>query len=692
MSKKLIICEKPSLALNVVKAIGKMNKNDGYYENNDYIVTFEFGHLMTLYDVDDYINKGEKTPWSLDILPFFPKEFKRKIKDDSGVRKQFKIITSLIKRKDVEALVNCGDFDNEGQLLVDELIEYIYKKENINKKVYRLCLPEQTMETIRKELASLKPNENFQNFHNEAEGRTRLDWLIGINYTRFLTLKAGSLFPVGRVLTPIVKFVYDRDMTIKNFVPEKYYVISTKINKDGEEISLDFKDLKFDKDKKGVAEETLNALKGRKIIVNNIEQKEITKTRPKLFSLDTLQNYCYKKYKISLANTLKCCQSLYEKGFTTYPRTNSEYLSENEKDKVKSIINKLNDDRICFRDSKAIFDDSKIESHSALTPTGSIPSSLSEMEQKVYNAILNRFKSTFAKDDCILFNVKTAFNFEGLDNLKASLSSTSIKQKGYLEFEASSEKIYPLFKLNEEFNPILNLDEKETEPPSKVNENELNKFLKNPLKKDEKEEMSEDDEYKAILEGIELGTVATRAGIIENAYKYGYIVKDKNSISITPKGIVFIEDLNKLQIDLSAKETVEYSKSLKRIFNKKLDVDDFTKMIEDSIKQNMKMDAKVNTYSSNSSSQKESLGKCPLCGGDIYENTKAFGCYNWKEKDCKFVIWKTVAGKKLTKSNVKELLSKGETKRIDGFKSKAGKKFSAKLKLDDTGKVTFDFN
>ena len=321
-----------------------------------------------------------------------------------------------------------------------------------------------------------------------------------------------------------------------------------------------------------------------------------------------------------------------------------------------------------------------------------LPSSLSEMEQKVYNAILNRFKSTFAKDDCILFNVKTTFNFEGLDNLKASLSSTSIKQKGYLEFEASSEKIYPLFKLNEEFNPILNLDEKETEPPSKVNENELNKFLKNPLKKDEKEEMSEDDEYKAILEGIELGTVATRAGIIENAYKYGYIVKDKNSISITPKGIVFIEDLNKLQIDLSAKATVEYSKSLKKIFNKKLDVDDFTKMIEDSIKQNMKMDAKVNTYSSNSSSQKESLGKCPLCGGDIYENTKAFGCYNWKEKDCKFVIWKTVAGKKLTKSNVKELLSKGETKRIDGFKSKAGKKFSAKLKLDDTGKVTFDFN
>lgn len=688
MNKKLIICEKPSLALNVVKAIGQMNKKDGYYESQNYIVTFEFGHLMTLYDVDDYLYKGEKTPWNLADLPFFPKEFKRKIKDDSGVKKQFKIITSLIKRADVESLVNCGDFDNEGQLLVDELIEYISKKENILKPVYRLCLPEQTAETIRNQLNDLKPNLEFMNFHNEAEARTRLDWLIGINYTRYLTLKAGNLFPVGRVLTPIVKFVYDRDLLIKNFVPEKYYVITTKIWKNNQEISLDFKQLKFDKGHLDDANQSLDFLKNKNIIVTKVEEKEINKERPKLFSLDTLQNYCYKKYKISLANTLKCCQNLYEKGYTTYPRTNSEYMSLNEKTKIKNIINKLDDDRICFRDSKAVFDDSKIESHSALTPTGNIPSNLSEMEQKVYDTILNRFKSVFAKEECILQNCKTEFSFKDT-NLSTSLSSITIKQKGFLEFEPTQEKIFPSFKSNEEFNPTLKLEEKQTTPPSKVNENELNKYLKNPFKKDEKEEMSEDEEYKAILEGIELGTVATRAGIIENAYKYNYIVKDKQNISITEKGIAFIEDLQKLNLDLSAKATVEYSKSLKRIFNDKETVDNFTKIVENSIKDSMSANVEINRFKNDF--KKESLGKCPLCGGDIYENSKAYSCSNWKDKNCNFAIWKEISGKKLSKKDVKDLLSKGSTQKIEGFKSKKGSRFSAILVLNKTGKINFKF-
>lgn len=690
MSKKVIICEKPSLALNVVKAIGKMNKNDGFYENQNYIVTFEFGHLMTLYDVDDYLYNGEKTPWNLDDLPIFPKEFKRKIKNDSGVKKQFKIITSLIKRADVESLVNCGDFDNEGQLLVDELIEYIYKKENISKPVYRLCLPEQTAETIRNQLNDLKPNSEFINFHNEAEGRTRLDWLIGINYTRYLSLKTGNLFPVGRVLTPIVKFVYDRDMLIKNFVPEKYFTISTKIIKDNQEIVLDFKQLKFDKEKKKEAEECINYLKDKNIIVTNVEEKEINKERPKLFSLDTLQNYCYKKYKISLANTLKCCQNLYEKGYTTYPRTNSEYMSENEKEKVKNIINKLDDNRICFRDSKAVFDDSKIESHSALTPTGNIPSGLSEMEQKVYNTILNRFKSTFAKEECILQNCKTGFSFKDM-KIATSLSSITIKQKGFLEFEPAQEKTLPSFKVNEEFKPILKLEEKETTPPSKVNENELNKYLKNPFKKDEKEKMSEDEEYKAILEGIELGTVATRAGIIENAYKYNYIAKDKQNISITEKGVAFIEDLQKLKLDLTANATVEYSKSLKRIFNNKETIDNFIQEVKNSIRKNINSNVEIGNFKSASLKKKENLGKCPLCGGDIYENSKAYSCSNWKDKNCKFVIWKEIAGKKLSKNDVKDLLSKGSTKKIEGFKSKKGSHFSATLVLDKTGKINFKF-
>ena len=207
---KLIIAEKPSLAMNVVKSIGSMNKHDGYFENNDYIVTFAFGHLLQLFDVDDYFNR-EKSKWNLEELPFVPDNFKFKIRDDKGVKKQFNIIKDLIKREDIDEIVNCGDADREGEVIVNNIVNRIFEEWSIKKPVKRLWLPEQTTQTIRQELKNLKDDGEYKSLYNEGLARTYLDWTYGINLTRYLSIKSQAFLPVGRVLIPIVKYVYDRD-------------------------------------------------------------------------------------------------------------------------------------------------------------------------------------------------------------------------------------------------------------------------------------------------------------------------------------------------------------------------------------------------------------------------------------------------------------------------------------------------
>lgn len=704
--KKLIICEKPSLAMNVVGAIGNMKNNDGYFENNDYIVTFAFGHLLTLYDVDDYYNR-EKTKWNLEELPFIPKEFLFKIKNDSGVKKQFKIIKELIKRADVSEIVNCGDADREGEVIVNNIIYFLFNELNISKAITRLWLPEQTSETIKNALYELKPISNTQNLMNEGLARTYIDWTYGINLTRLLTLKSSSLFPVGRVLVPIVKFVYDRDMTIKNFVVRHYLDVDTYIQKDNENIKLIFKDFKFSDDSsesESEAKSLIAKLSGEKIIVDDVCVKDKVKQHPKLFSLDTLQNYMFKKYKISLADTLKYLQSLYEHGYVTYPRTNTEYLSSNQKDDIKLLIESFNDPYVGFIDKKSIFDDSKIESHSALTPTTKKPAALNELEELIYNTIKNRFCAVFCKEDTIINEVTTTFKFTNTE-YKTKLNSFSIKQLGFLRYEPINEKILPIFVVGEMFIPKLAMVNRETTPPSKVTDADLNKFLKNPYKASEmpgeesifeenSNEANDEALYKEILDGIEIGTVATRSGIIENAIKYEYLKKQKNSLSITDKGISLIENLNLLNIDMSVDKTVDVSKKLKKVFKNEYSINQLVQDISSELHNYISQNIEINTFDQT----KEIIGICPKCGKNVLESQKSFYCEDYK--NCNFSIWKnskffeSIGLKKFTKSNMKNCLEKGYFI-AKALKSKTGKEYDAKLIMELSNeyvnwKIVFD--
>lgn len=674
--KKLIIAEKPSLARNIASALDIRVNKEGYMENEKYIVSWAFGHLFKLRDVDGYV--GEKRKWSEVKLPFFPKEFEFELKNDSGIKKQYKILKNLINSKEVDEIVNAGDADREGQIIVDIIINAI----KTDKKIKRLWLPEQTEVTIRKAINNLEDNFKYKNLHNEGLARTYMDWLMGINLTRYISLKSNMLFSVGRVLIPVIKYIYDRDLTIKNFIPEKYFTIENETMCNGTLLKL-ICDKKYNLLELEKAKSYSYKLNRNKGIVKDIIEKEIILNPPKLFSLSKLQSKLSKENKISFAKSLETIQKLYEKGFITYPRTNTEYLAEEEKDKVKELIKLYSDYRLEFKDSKKIFDSSKIESHSAVMPTLKIPdmNSLNLEEKIIFETIRNRFISNFLKEQTIInqTEIKIAVRNE-IFNLKGK----SIKQEGFLKYE--NQKIdnkLPYFEINQKIDVDFKVVDKLTVPPKKITEENLSNYLKNPFR-NEKNQENEDDtqEYREIMKGIEIGTEATRTGIIENAKKYGYITSEKQNFSITEKGIKLIELLDLLHINLYVEKTVEFSMLQKDIYNNRKNINDIIEKTKSELQNIINQDIEVEKLEK----EMEVIGKCPKCNSNIYENSKSYYCSNYKN-GCKTSLWKEANyfGQKIkiSKDNAKKLLSGEQV--VFKIKSKSGKEYNAHFGIEING-------
>ena len=674
--KKLIIAEKPSLARNIASALNIRVNKEGYMENKKYIVSWAFGHLFKLRDVDGYV--GEKRKWSEVKLPFFPEKFEFDLKNDSGIKKQYKILKNLINSKEVDEVVNAGDADREGQIIVDIIIDTI----KTNKKIKRLWLPEQTEETIRKAINNLEDNFKYKNLHNEGLARTYMDWLMGINLTRYISLKANMLFPVGRVLIPVIKYIYDRDLTIKNFIPEKYFTIESETMCNGTLLKLicnkKYNLLELEKAKSYSYE--LNRNKG---IVKDITEKEIILNPPKLFSLSKLQSKLSKENKISFAKSLEIIQKLYEKGFITYPRTNTEYLAEEEKDKVKELIKLYSDYELEFKDNKKIFDSSKIESHSAVMPTLKIPdmNSLDLEEKIIFETIRNRFISNFLKEKTIINQTEVKI---AVGNEVFNLKGKSIKQEGFLKYE--NQKIdnkLPYFEINQKIDVDFKVVDKLTVPPKKITEENLSNYLKNPFRK-EKNQENEDDtqEYREIMKGIEIGTEATRTGIIENAKKYGYITSEKQNFSITEKGIKLIELLDLLHINLYVEKNVEFSMLQKDIYNNRKNINDIIEKTKSELQNIINQDIEVEKLEK----EMEVIGKCPKCNSNIYENSKSYYCSNYKN-GCKTSLWKEASyfGQKIkvNKDNAKKLLSGEQV--VFKIKSKSGKEYNAHFGIEING-------
>ncbi len=705
---KLIIAEKPSLARNIVAGIkAKMEKKDGYFIGGDYIVSWAFGHLFSLVDVEAYGN-GEQAGrgWTLENLPCFPKSFKFELKKgtdkkvDSGVSRQFKILQTLCNRSDVDTVVNAGDADREGEIIVRLCVENALKTP---KSFLRLWLPDQTPQTVEKALAEMKDEREYDRLASEGLARTYIDWLYGVNLTRYATIRSGQLLRVGRVIVPIVKAIYERDMEIRNFVPEKYYVNSSTEKTHGQKVELVSKH-KFAKDEIDKAQAQAKLYNETGAVVSFVESKKDAILPGKLYSLSTLQNVLGKKYKMSMAESLKIIQKLYEEGYLTYPRTNSEYLATAEKDKIRSIIANVGKlgYPVRFKDSKYIFDDSKIESHSALTPTYKIPATdkLSEKEKQVYSTVLRRFVAVFCSEECLAEKSEIRIKVGELEEF--SLKGTVILQPGWTKYDdyTVKDKVLPKLELGEAVNVKFAPAEKETAPPKHYTIETLNKYLKNPFKDDKAKakelvqngEVDDAEEYRAIFEGLELGTEATRTGIIDNAKKSKYIDLKKDVYTILPGGEFLIQTLEKLSITMDKYKTSELGKALKSVYRGEMRIEDSVKLCENEISAIFKAGGarplppeKIDT-----GAYGDVVGKCPICSKAVVRGKQSYGCIGFSE-GCGFKVGITILRKTISKQDMEKLLATGATDKLSGFISKKGKAFDARLVVKD-GNAVFSFD
>ena len=647
-------------------------------------------------------------------MPCFPADFRFKLKlgddkkPDAGVEKQFALIKTLCNRSDIDTIINAGDADREGEIIVRLCVEATGVT---GKKFLRLWLPDQTPQTVAAALADMKEESEYDNLANEGLARTYIDWLYGVNLTRYATLKTGSLLRVGRVIVPIVKAIHERDDSIKNFVPEIYYAIASGEKTNGETVDLLSKS-KFSKDELPKAEETCSLYNATGAYVQSKKVKKDTLAPGKLYSLTKLQNVLGKKHKMSMEKSLAVLQGLYEKGYVTYPRTNSEYLAKAEQGKIKTIIENVKKlgYPVEFKDKKTIFDDSKIESHSALTPTYKIPdkNALTEDERIIYSTIMRRFVAVFCSEDCVVQKTEMKIAVGELETF--TLKGVIIKEPGWTKYDdyTQKDKILPNLEKGDKVNIDFKPTEKETSPPKHYTIETLNNYLKNPFREDkaqaekdkekdsdaENGQENDEEDYRAIFEGLELGTEATRTGIIDNAKKSGYIALKKDVYTILPGGEFLIEQLSHLGISMDKYKTSELGKALKSVYRGNMSVQDSVGLAEAEIARVFEHERVQKTLPPETDEDTgffgDIIGKCPVCGKDIMRGKWSYGCLGYKE-GCTFKINFYICKRAISVSNAKLLLETGKTSKIKGFTSKKNTLFDAQLKLDEEKKVVFDF-
>lgn len=712
--KKVIIAEKPSVAKNIADAYNIKIRKDGYFEGDDYLVTWAFGHLFQLFDAKDYDENMKG--WRMDKFPFIPEEFKYKVKcdnvnrsvTDKGAEKQINIIKTLIDRDDVDGVISATDQDREGELISLEVFMYL----NQNKPIYRLLLNEWTPDEVRKGMNNLKENIEMKSLQDAGISRQWADWIIGINLTSVATLRYGGtgkerkMINIGRVLLPTLKIIYDRDKEIEKFKASTYYKLlttfKTKNNEEFEGTYYDENNNEKFEDKK-VVEELKKHLKDKE---GEIIEKQVEKKReyaPLLFNLSNLQGYITSKYKGWTSDkVLKVAQGLYEKKFITYPRTGSVALDESLKDKTKKVLEVsknglLYEEQIKFVDNKRIFDNSKVESHSAITPTYIRPTGLSKDEEIVYNAIKNRFIMQFmpiAEFEETKLTVKIHDEkFKGIFAAKGRVQI--VEGWRVVEKIETKDTILPFVNGKEIVQVVDGKVNTVTKKPPKLHNEKTLLRVMETCGKSFKDEEDSPEMMQAILSGFSIGTPATRAETIKKLKDTGYIKSKGKSLTCTDLGKTLVEIFPVKEL-LDLQYTGRLEKTLSDIEKGKFKKDDFLSMIKaftvEAVEDIKKDTAMLKNFKVELPEGTESIGKCPVCGNDIIEGEKGFGCTNWKN-GCKYTIWKNdkfieSMGKKVTKEMVKLLLKNGKVG-FRNLKSKKGTLFSAYLRYEKDEKTGY---
>jgi DNA topoisomerase-3 len=707
MSKTLILTEKPSVAREFAQALstGKSSPSgsEGFIELENYVITWAIGHLLTPFDPEDYDFKYKK--WSLSTLPIIPSEFKFKALPKT--KKQLEIIKRIIKRSDLQDLIVATDAGREGELIA----RLILLEANSKLKAYRFWTSAAlTKNVIQEQLTKLRPLDDYNRLFLAGSVRQKADWIVGMNLSRLATIKLGDLFSVGRVQTAVLGLLVDRRSAIDQFEPADYFELKAKFKFNNGVIEAYWFDPKKKEDEKRQDRrdffDLLNEkLKKQQAVVSVLNQTEKTQYPQGLYSLTELQRQANILYGFSANKTLEIAQSLYEKyKCLSYPRTDSKVMASSSLDLVKGLVfrfkelyperfEKFETYKVSLK-NKSVFDDSKLTDHHGLIPLKDFSGSPSSNEGKIFHLVLNRFIANFLANH-IFLETEIQIDCQG-EKFKAQ--GKKILEIGYKILDGKeSESLLPEIKLGESGTfQIGETEAKKTKPPHEYTEASLLYDMTNPARL-----VEESDLKKVFRTEIGLGTQATRAQIIETLLKRSYIERNGKNLKATSKGVELINRLKQLpstKLLTSVSQTAKLEILLQEMADGESNGADVVGSIENYVInatkewtgiESLPKVAREGKFSKFQKSRLQ-LGKCPKCEGEIIDFPKSFSCSRWKE-GCGFTIWKYVAKKKLSESQVKSLVQNGKTSIIKGFKSKAGKNFDATLILNKEGKVEFQF-
>mgnify|MGYP005750287707 CR=1 FL=1 len=676
----MIVCiaEKPSVAKDIARILGANESHQGYMQGNGYQVTWTFGHLCTLKEPNDYTEMWKH--WSLSSLPMIPQRFGIKLIDDDGIKRQFAVIERLMQAAD--GIVNCGDAGQEGELIQ----RWVMQKAGAKCPVKRLWISSMTDEAIREGFASLKDQNEYQSLYIAGLSRAIGDWLLGMNATRLYTLKYGQnrqILSIGRVQTPTLALIVNRQKEIDSFEPEPYWVLATV-----------YRDTTFTatKGKFGTKEEgeaAFATIADKPFTVTAVQKKNGTEAPPRLFDLTSLQVECNRKFSYSAETTLKLIQGLYERKLTTYPRVDTQFLSDDIYPKCPSILSGISKHYEALMGplkgkklpkSKRVFDTSKVTDHHAIIPTGVPATSLTDMERNVYDLIARRFIAVFYPD--CKFSTTTVLG--SVEDVEFKATGKEILSPGWRDVYAQhneqqtatsedderkgdEERTLPTFVKGETGPHVPTLSEKWTTPPKYYTEATLLRAMETAGK------FVEDETLRAALKENGIGRPSSRAGIIETLFKRHYIRRERKNLVATATGIELIDTIHE-ELLKSCELTGIWEKRLRDIEHKKDDAADFinglkqqiTEIVNDVLRDNS--NRRVTTLSEEDLKKKKATKKkaapkkkaedqtvapantqpatqnndplvgttCPVCGkGTIIKGKTAYGCSRWRE-GCNF--------------------------------------------------------
>jgi DNA topoisomerase-3 len=704
MGKILVIAEKPSVGRDLTKALpGAFAKHEGYLESETHVVTWAVGHLVQLAEPDEYDAKYKK--WRMADLPIVPPKFKLVVRDERS-RKQMSVITRMLKRDDVDEVINACDAGREGELI----FAWTFEKAGAKKPVRRLWLSSMTSKAIKEAFLTLRPASEFELLEQAARSRSEADWIVGMNATRAATIRLRSSFDgavsLGRVQTPTLAIIARREEEIRAFVPEPYWLVDAKFEPVGGDPGRKYAGrfhagaqprLKTAEE----AEAIVSAVAGGSGEITKLEKTTRREKAPLLYDLTTLQREANTRFGFSARRTLGAAQRLYEEHkVLTYPRTNSRFLPTDMIPEIKPIASMVGTHKEYARAAAyvtqmdvlplgRVINDAKVTDHHAIIPTNSEHKldKLSDDDRRIYDMVTRRFLAVF-HPDAVFENTRLettvleyVFRTTGRVLMEAGWRGVYDEAgldeaKGGDDDDAGGSQTLPKLASGENVSVLdIASEEKITQPPRRYSDASLLGAMETAGK------LVDDDEMREAMKDSGIGTPATRAAIIERLIDVGYVERDGRSLVCTEKGLGVIRLLDDHALT-SPSLTGDWEHRLSRIEQGEearqrfmADIAEFAGATVTTLDEKLK-DIRI---------PRTNLGPCPVCGHDIVENRKGFSCWGREDPGCGFVIWKNKAGKTLAPAVARELISKGRTeKAVTGFKGRSGRSFRAKLALMQT--------